>query len=270
MIRQNLHTHTTFDDGRDTPTAMALAAAGAGLTSLGFSCHSVLPYDNDWCLTFDRLGDYLAAIESTKASLSGRLAVYNGIEWDGISPQSTDGFDYVIGSLHHIAMDGAYPSIDYTAEETRSILAERFGGDRDAMAVAYFAQYDALARNPAVDIVGHFDLLSKFDETDGLFDPDAPAYRDSAMAALESLCRADKIFEVNTGAMGKGYRTVPYPAPFFLRELRARHARVLISSDAHSADRLTWAFDDTAARLESLGFREKWTFDGRSFVPEPI
>ena len=37
MIRQNLHCHTTFDDGADSPEAMVLASERAGLSSIGIS-----------------------------------------------------------------------------------------------------------------------------------------------------------------------------------------------------------------------------------------
>lgn len=37
---QNLHTHTIYCDGKDTPEEMILAACEKGFTSLGFSGHS--------------------------------------------------------------------------------------------------------------------------------------------------------------------------------------------------------------------------------------
>ena len=40
--RQDLHTHTTWDDGAASPLDMARAAVAAGLASLGFSVHSAL------------------------------------------------------------------------------------------------------------------------------------------------------------------------------------------------------------------------------------
>ena len=266
MILQNLHTHTVFDDGADTPMEMARAALGAGLTSLGFSCHAVLPYDNDWCITEKTLPDYLTAVDETKAAFHGRLSVYSGIEWDGVSPQSTADFDYVIGSLHHIVIGDETPSIDDTAAVTKDALARFWGGNESAMAEAYFAQYEALAQNPAVDIVGHFDLLGKFRETDGLF-PENAAFLDSAIPAMEALLRADKIFEVNTGAMCRGYRAEPYPSVNLLRELNARHGRVLLASDAHSAKSIAYGFRETEALLKEIGFRESWIYSGSGFVP---
>lgn len=267
MITQNLHTHTVFDDGKNTPMEMARAALDAGLASLGFSGHSVLPYENNWSLAAERLPAYLAAVAEAKAACAGRLAVYSGLEWDGISPQSTEGFDYIIGSLHHLRIAGQYPCVEATAAITRDVLARFFGGDRDVMVRAFFAQYGALAREPAVDIVGHFDVISKFDETDGLFDAAAPAYRDAAMAAMEALLKAGKIFEVNTGAMSRGYRSVPYPALPLLRELKAHHARICVASDAHSTAGITYAFAETEALLRDVGFREIWQYTPQGFAP---
>lgn len=266
MILQNLHTHTVFDDGKNTPMEMAGAALDAGLVSLGFSAHSILPYENDWCLTEKTLPNYLANLAETKAAFQGRLEIYSGIEWDGISLQSRSGFDYVIGSLHHITAGSETPSVDDTAAVTKDALARFFAGDEDAMADAYFTQYEALARNPAVDIVGHFDLLSKFRETDGLF-PENSAFLDCAITAMETLLRADKIFEVNTGAMSRGYRTHPYPSLPLLRELKARGGRVLVSSDAHSVERIAYGFREMEALLKALGFREIWQYAPGGFVP---
>ena len=269
MIRQNLHTHTLFDDGKNTPLEMAQAALDAGLSSLGFSGHSVLPFPNDWSLTEDRVPVYLAAVEEAKEAFRGRLEICSGIEWDGLSRQSIDGFDYVIGSLHHIAAGGEALSIDESPEETRRILQQYYHGNEDAMSAAYFAQYAGLAENPAIDIVGHFDVLTKFSEKEPLFRGSTPSYRDCAMAAMELLVRADKIFEVNTGAIAAGWRATPYPSVRLLRELKARNARVLISSDAHRASAIGYGFEDAEALLRELRFREIWHFSHGGFVPYP-
>ena len=49
MVRQNLHCHTRFDDGKDTPETMVLAALDAGLTSIGISLHCPIPGEDSWC-----------------------------------------------------------------------------------------------------------------------------------------------------------------------------------------------------------------------------
>ena len=267
MIRQNLHTHTLFDDGKDAPEEMAEAAVRAGMTSLGFSVHSTLPWRNDWCLQKGDIPGYLAAVENTRRDFAGRLLIFSGLEWDIFSDQNTSGFDYVIGSMHQIRVDGCFPSVDESPACTGSILERHFSSDADAFAEKYYAQYAAVAEAAFVDIVGHFDLITKFDEKFGFFNSSSRRYTDAAMSALELLVRKDKLFEVNTGAVSRGWRSTPYPSHSLLRELKARGARLVVSSDAHSADAIAFAFDRTEELLRSLGFRERWELTEHGFAP---
>ena len=90
------------------------------------------------------------------------------------------------------------------------------------------------------------------------------------MAALEPLLKADLIFEVNTGAIGRGWRTAPYPSEAILRELKVRGGRVCVSSDAHSIDGVACAFPEAEALLRRVGFRERWELTEKGFAPVPI
>lgn len=268
MIRQNLHTHTSFDDGINTVAEMAQAAVDAGLTSLGFSGHSPLPYANEWSMTPEGETAYRAAVAEAKTAFAGQLEILCGLEWDMLSPPPK-GYDYVIGSIHHLTPPSATPppSADESPEASLRAVEWYYGGDPAAMAEAYYSQYETMAKKSFVDIVGHFDLLTKFDEKAHIFDPDDPRYIDAAMAALELLLRADKIFEVNTGAMSRGWRTTPYPSRYFLRELRTRKARVLVASDSHSAAAVAHAFPETEALLREIGFAERWELTETGFAP---
>ena len=268
--RQNLHTHTTWDDGAASPMDMARAAVDAGLTSLGFSIHSPLPWKNDWTISTDDLPAYRSDIAAVRVAFRGTLEVYCGIEWDSLSSLTPDGFDYVIGSVHTLPPGGEDATVDCSPDVTRAMLRDRFGGDERAMAQAYFAQCATLADAPWVDIVGHFDLIAKFSEKAGLFNAHAPWLLELTDAAMEPLVSAGKIFEVNTGAIARGYRTEPYPSEPLLRRLLALGGRVTLSSDAHRPDGVACAFGETEAWLRDIGFRELWRFDGHGFVPEPL
>ena len=48
MERTNFHTHSTFCDGKASPEAMVQAGLEAGLSTLGFSSHSMYPFSSDW------------------------------------------------------------------------------------------------------------------------------------------------------------------------------------------------------------------------------
>lgn len=267
MILQNLHTHTIFDDGKNTPEQMIQAALDAGLDSVGISVHSPLPFNNDWCVPSDRVGLYIDEMSRLKKLFGGKITVYTGIEWDIISKMSLDGFDYVIGSVHHMPFECFSPTVDESRQTTAEIIKNQFGGDSGAMAAAYFEKYSCLAENNKVDIVAHFDLITKFDDCARLFDENSPAYRTSALKAMRMLVEAGKIFEINTGAVSRGYRKNPYPSKSLLCELNKMGGKIIIASDAHSVNTINCGFDDAVELAKSCGFSESYRLEGKEFVP---
>ena len=87
---------------------------------------------------------------------------------------------------------------------------------------------------------------------------------EAAGDVLDRLAERDVVFEINTGAMSRNCRTVPYPSDVLLRSLRDFGGRVCISSDSHSASTLTYGFVQAAELALSCGFRETYllTADG--------
>ena len=270
MIQQNLHTHTVWDDGQNTPEEMAIAAIKAGLTSLGFSIHSYLDFADDWTLSPEKLPAYCRAIQALKEAYRDKLTVYYGIEWDILSESNLPDYDYVIGSIHQVELHGELFCVDASPETTSAYLRKYQDITPDAAAEAYFAQYAALAQVDAVDIVGHFDLLTKFDELNDFYHANSPRFLAAAKGAMDALVLAGKIFEINTGAISRGYRTMPYPSRALLTELKRINGRITISSDSHSARTVAYGFDAAERLALDCGFTEAWVFDGKGFVPEPL
>ena len=61
ITRSNVHSHTTFADGRDTAEEMVRAALSLGFHTLGFSEHGHADYDDN-SMTLAREGEYRAEI----------------------------------------------------------------------------------------------------------------------------------------------------------------------------------------------------------------
>ena len=272
MITQNLHMHSTWDDGKCAIEEMILASKAAGLASVGFSVHGPMPFENRWECPKEKLPDYIAEVRAMKAKYAGAIDVYLGIEWDATAQDlDLSIYDYVIGSVHEIPVPGGGTrSADSNPETTAAYIHECFGGDADAAAESYFAELAKVAQNPEADIVGHFDLLTKFDETHHFFDENSLRYRRAACAAMEGLVKAGKIFEVNTGAISRGYRTTPYPSVQWLRLLREMGGRVTVSADAHHTSGVVCAFDLAERMVRDAGFEEIWVLQGKEFVPVNI
>lgn len=258
-MRANFHTHTVFCDGKDTPAEMAARAYELGFEALGFSGHSFTDFDP--CgMSPTSEGDYRAEIARLKPEYAGRMEVYCGIEQDYFSGRVPPEYDYALGSVHYVLHDGEYLCVDWSAERTRENIA-KYGGDPYAYAAAYFALVGAVLERTGAQIVGHFDLIRKFDEQDPVFDEAHPRYRRAVTDALDRLCADGKrpIFEINTGAMARGYRSAPYPSEWILREVRARSCPVMITTDCHDRAMLDFGCGAAAELARAAGFTSQVT-----------
>lgn len=270
MRPQDLHTHSLFDDGKCTLEEMIQGAVGKGLSAVGLSGHSPIKNEQDWTMPEEKLPQYLQEAARLKEKYRDIIPVFCGIEYDLRSNIDLTPFDYVIGSLHATVTPlGAFDA-DNTAQMAMDGIARYFSGNDDAAAQCYYVQYQAIAENPDIDIVGHFDLLTKFDERDRIYHPESKAYLQAAFAAMESLVKAGKIFEINTGAISRGYRTSPYPAKNLLQHLHSLHGRICLNSDAHSTDGIACAFESAMELIESCGFREIWVLSSHGFSPVSV
>lgn len=270
MFPQNLHTHTVFGDGKHTPEEMVLGAMELGCASLGFSEHSHMPPEADpdgWTMGAGREAEYRREILRLREACRDRLEIFLGLELDADSPMPAEPYDYIIGSAHGVWKDGCYLSSDASPESFVQGVREHFGGDYYAFAAACFQREASFAVESGCQIVGHFDLVCKFNEGGKLFDESDPRYVRAALEALETAMSRDVIFEINTGGISRGWRTSPYPAPFLLKVIREKGGRICISSDSHQRDTIVWAFPQAAALAESCGFREAWVLDRGGFRP---
>ncbi|MGN1306658.1 MAG: histidinol-phosphatase [Faecousia sp.] len=241
MTLQDLHVHTNFCDGKNTPEEMVQAAVKLGLEGIGLCVHSYTPFDESYCVKKERIGEYLRTVAALKEKYRGVIKVLCGVELDLYSDMPTDGFDYVIGSVHYLKNGEDYCPIDENVETLRKAVQRYYGGDWLAMCRAY---YESVARlsSKRTDIVGHFDLVTKFNHKTPLFDENSRDYLSLAEAAVDALLPFRIPFEINTGGISRGYREVPYPAPPLLAYIRQRGGEVLPSSDAHCAAHIGYGF----------------------------
>ena len=94
---QNLHAHSVFCDGKNTPEEMIRACLAAGMDSAGISIHSPLPFANGWAAKAENVAPFLHEMRRLKAKYAGQIAVYAGVEWDVLSDAGwLEPFDYAI------------------------------------------------------------------------------------------------------------------------------------------------------------------------------
>lgn len=263
----NFHTHTTFCDGKNTPEEVVLSAIERGFSAIGFSGHAPTPSGSAYCMR--DVAGYVAEITRLQEKYRGRIQIYLGAEEDLIGPVERRQFDYIIGSSHYFVSGERYLPIDSSRDLFQKCL-ELFGGDPLALAERYYQTFcDYItARKP--DIVGHFDLITKFDEMGESLFLKNPAYEKIAGKYLLQAAKSGCLFEVNTGAIARGARTTPYPSEQLLHLLKKEGAGLILSSDSHQIETLDYFFAESKKYLYDIGFRELYTlFDGK-FVPYAI
>ena len=266
-MTSNLHTHSVFCDGKNTPDEIILAAINKGFSSIGFSSHAYTDFDLRYCMK-DTEG-YISEINRLKEKYRNDIEVYLGVEEDAYCPVQRSDFDYIIGSSHYYYVDGVNYPIDSSPDHFKRCL-EVFNYDVPRMAEDYFANFCNYINRRKPDIVGHFDLITKFDETgDSLFLKN-PKYRKIVEGYTERVADSGCLFEVNTGAISRGYRRDPYPAENLLYIMKNHSTRLVLASDSHSIDTLDYGFAEAKNMLRDIGFKEIYHLHGGRFVSEEL
>ncbi len=264
----SVHTHTTFCDGKNTPAEMAQAALEQGLKTLGFSGHIHTPPDTSYCMSVEGTAQYRAEVSRLKQEYAGRLEILCGVEYDPLAGDILpDDYDYVIGSVHAVRgkEDGKLYAVDFTTEEMQNCIMQGFGGDAAAMVREYYEQVVKVAAKKPT-ILGHFDLVVKTNRNGILFDEQSKWYHDIAQQALDACIEQGVCFEMNTGAIWRGWRTQAYPDDLLLRRMAEKGARLTITADAHEKDALLFGYDECARRAKQAGCKQLLVLTGRGFV----
>jgi histidinol-phosphatase (PHP family) len=253
MILSDFHTHTNFVDGNHTPEEMVKSAIEKGMKTLGVSEHAYSSVDEECSMSFSQTKEYRKEIARLKEEYSGQIQLLCGIEMDFTSQDDPNAYDYVIGSVHYLTVGGKTYFVDYSPEKTKLCIEEAFGGDADAFAEFYFDKVAQVVETTGANIIGHFDLLTKFSEHGVGPDVDSPRYIHAWQSAMKKLAGKASL-EINTGAISRGWRTTPYPSQEMLKFWKELGGSVVINSDSHHKDTLLCEFDLAQKMAESVGF----------------
>ena len=266
-FKQNLHTHSVYCDGKDTLEGIILTAIEKGFDSIGFSSHSYMKYATYRCLTPESTEEYINEINELRLKYADKIKIYCGIEYEFDSEVDLKDFNYTIGAVHTLKLDGIYYDVDWTLKRTENVINKFFDGNGLRYAKAYYERLAELPKQGRFDILAHFDLVSKFQDKKELFDEDSKEYKYAVTEAIESLKGKIPYFEVNTGAISRGYRKMPYPSPYIVKELRRLGFGAVITSDCHNKDCLDCGFDIAERLLLDCGFKERYVLTDNGFKP---
>lgn len=262
MRFSNFHTHTTFSDGKNTPEEMLLSAIDKGFTAIGFSDHSETQCDLSYCMKLSDYPAYFKTVNALKEKYADKIDVLLGLELDYESEIIREGLDYTIGSVHYICAKGECHPIDHSREQQEHCIRTLCGGDPTEMAKRY---YDILIEHITrcrPTFIGHFDVITKF----GIFDNAGDRYADVATEALDAAMSICPVLEVNTGAISRKKRDLPYPADFLLKRIYEKGGEIILSSDTHATDTIDCFFPQSLDILRGVGFDHILSMDKNGFV----
>lgn len=253
MIDCHVHTDYTIDSNMSIEEA-ASKAAELGLDYMCFTQHLELEHLKPGEVAMDPslMGEYFKRVE--KASEEYGVALGTGIEVGYVVKSHREAekileeyaFDFIIGSIHEIV-----PNIIISGpsgiEKIRAKGKEKFVDN-------YFDLVEEMINLNFFDVVGHLDVLNKYEEMifgQGIY----PIYSERVLSTAKLLRKTGKGFEVNT----QGIRRIGQPWP--REEIVATLHNVGIStvafgSDAHETEYIAYGWDKVMELLRGIGYKE--------------
>ncbi|MBQ4379450.1 MAG: histidinol-phosphatase [Treponema sp.] len=263
-VKSNLHTHTTFCDGKNTPEENVITAIKKGIKVLGFSSHSLYPFWTECNMKPEEFSAYCREIHRLQEKYASEITIRLGFEADfipGITIPRHENYkefspDFLIGSIHFIFQRDGIFAVDNTPEILKEGLKKYYSSDIKKLAGDYFDLQKEMLERGDFDFAGHPDLIRKFNEKFPLFDENESWYQELLKDMAKAIAKSGRATEINTGAISRKWLTKPYPSEYFLSLLYEAGVPVMLSADAHSSENLDCAFDKAAILAKKAGYTE--------------
>lgn len=231
-------------------------ARDLALKQIGFADHLPLLTKQDMTLTMpvEQLDGYVQEIEQLREEFPD-IGIKTGIEADYLPGMERDtaqlinsyGFDYVIGSVHFIDGWGFDDSRYLEGYENRDIYE---------IYEEYFGLVAGAARSGLFDVIGHLDLIKKYN-----FKPDRDI-TDLVEGTIAAIKEAGICIEINTGGLRKPTGEM-YPGHEILRRCFNAGIPITLGSDAHSPNQVGMDFDMAIAVAKQAGYDRLAVFNKR-------
>ncbi len=287
MQNFNLHTHSIYSDGKSQPREIVEEAVRQGLTTLGFSEHSPLPFDNTFSVKSEDMPRYVAEIAQLKAEFKDKIDIYCALEADYLTGVSEPfavtkekyHLDYLIGGVHLVVDQVPEPAVPEANRRVEGpTLSEKiwfidgpkwevyddglkkfFDGDIRRAVRRFFEQSNEMIENEQFDIIAHFDKI-KMHNRDRYFHEDEPWYRALAFETLDLIREKGLVMEVNVRGLYKKRYNGFYPSPWLMEEACKMGVPAIISADAHHFSEITLEFEAAEEALKRAGYRSVVNF----------
>ena len=259
----NLHGHTTYCDGKNKAEEYIISAIEKEFLSLGLSGHSYTKFDTEPCMSVEGTEEYLKELKELKKKYKDQIQFYVGIEADFNSNlnKETDKImelDFRIGSVHYVKdkNNEKYYCVDNTPELFAYGIKNYDNGNERTFIEAYYDNIIEMIHTQKPHIIGHLDLVRKFNKNEKFFDENSDWYNKKIDHVLDEIVKTDVIVEINTGGISRGWRKTPYPSLDILKKIFSKNIPITISSDAHTVENIDFYFEESLKIIENIGFKE--------------
>src|SRR5262249_13603506 len=148
------------------------------------------------------------------------------------------------GSVHSIGDTW----IDLNAETSER--AARDNGGWEALRCKYFDRLASLVETLRPEVVGHVDLIRRFEAPDFRFSEEALQH---AERVLEAALAAGSAIEVNAAPVRRGFGPV-YPGPQVLARARQMGVPATLGDDSHGPDGVGVCLDACLQAIAAAGY----------------
>ena len=271
MQNFNLHTHSIYSDGKSQPREIVVEAVRQGLTTLGFSEHSPLPFDNNFSVKEADMPRYVAEIAQLKEEFKGKIDLYCGLEADYLTGVSEPfavtkeryHLDYLIGGVHLVGQSANPDEIWFIDGPKWEVydegLQKFFDGDIRRAVRRFYEQSNEMIENEQFDIIAHFDKI-KMHNRERYFREDELWYRKLALETLDLIREKGLVMEINTRGIYKKRYNGFYPSPWLMEEACKMGVPAVISADAHHFSEISLEFAAAEEALKKAGYRSVVNF----------
>lgn len=270
-ITCDFHLHSSFSgDGEYPMEEMIKKGISLGLSKMCFTEHNDYDFPESDDLPADTFLLNTQAYKDTffklKEAYADQITLLLGVEL-GLQPHLSDknnqfsmdpSFDFIIGSSHLCNGKDPYYSSFYEGRSQED---------------AYLEYFESILSNieafDGFDVYGHLDYVVRYGpKKDTGYGYEA--FRDIFDAILKRLISKGKGIELNTGGLYDGL-SQPHPCFGVLKRYRELGGEIItIGSDAHSPDRIAYAFSRACTILKDCGFSHYTTFEKHSPSFHPL
>ena len=247
------HIHTVFSDGTKDLSDYVDEAVKRKIDEVGFSDH-VNFKKVDWSMNLTDLPNYVNKI--TQLKRTSKISIKMGLEVDFVPFKMNKlmrminkfDFDYLVGSVHFIGEWGFDDEKQMYKWKRKNV---------DEVYQQYFELVQNMAKSGLFDIVGHLDLVKKFDfrpkkDISGLL-----------LETVEIISGSKMCVEVNTSGLRKPCREI-YPSEKLIKMCFDKGLPITLGSDAHSPEEVGADFDKAVDLLKKIGYVEIVRFTKRN------